>query len=228
MEHHKVINGIKFKAGLKSQERTFKNGQKLGHHFYVATDFKYFKKSSKKQFLSKAYTSFKSYEDFLKVYYPRLKDSWHCYEILKQNVRCKVYFDLDYDVKRYKDDSEVIEIFTRWVKKIINIPNKESSICFWTSTNANKGSLHVVLQDFWVRNNELLKDFVKQNITDNVKDIIDWKVYTKNRLFRIVYSKKMDESGTMLIPVNTSNYNPTLTDNLITNVETYWTKELKI
>lgn len=207
------INNIVFRSGSKSQQRMFNHADKHKqlHSFYVATDFGYRDRSTGKIKLSKAYASFKNLADFKTLYYPKRMGQWTCYELIRQNHECKVYFDFDWKTDTITD-VDVIVAVQRWINKelrpyllkhkLVSVSKKKLKKILqyqvWTSATIvglNKGSLHLILPKLIVKSNELLRSHVKTLLskTNNsiIKQTLDWKVYTKNRLMRLVYSRKL-------------------------------------
>jgi len=105
----------------------------------------------------------------------------------------KVYFDIDGKVERQHTQEE----FQQWMDAtLVHItpffPNAVLAIS--GSNTEHKISLHVVLQNYVIHNEEerqYMKHLVKY-IHDTHSDAYDWKVYTKNRNMKCIRQSKDD------------------------------------
>src|SRR3989338_6556454 len=192
--HHKIINGLEFKSGTGAQERMFSFADENGHKVYIATDFRYEKDGKVK--LTKAYRSFKDWDEFFDAYYPRNMNDWFLYEVIREGTPCRIYWDLDWSLDKWSE-KQVLKEFTGWVKKFFGL--KKDDFVTVSGSRKKKGSFHVISPSYFVSSNTKLKKWVKKAITDSgseiIKGSVDWKIYTKNRLMRICYSRKMEDDG---------------------------------
>lgn len=189
--HHKTIHGLEFKSGSGAQERMFKMADEEGHRVYIASDFAY-QKNGKKT-LTKAYRSFPNWDSFFESYYPRHMNEWYLYEIIRENQPCRPYFDLDWSLEDWSV-AEVMDEFADWLSKF---GVKIEDMATMDGSEGKRGSLHVILFPWVVPSNEKMRDWVKKEMAGSeiISGVVDWKIYTKNRLMRLPYSRKMKEEG---------------------------------
>jgi hypothetical protein len=105
----------------------------------------------------------------------------------------KVYFDIDAKVEKLYDEQE----FSNWIDNTLVhlepfFPNAEYAIS--GSKTEHKNSLHIVLQNYTIHNEEerqYMKHLVK-HINERIDPSYDWKVYTKNRNMKCINQSKDD------------------------------------
>lgn len=126
--------------------------------------------------MSYEFLSFKDKSHFES--WEKIRERKPCYEILRENLRCKLYFDIDKQID---------------LKKFIK------STLLTNDYLIKKGSVgyHIIF-DKWFINNEVMKEYV--NKCDKV---FDQKVYTKNRLMRLLGSAKF--GGEPFVPIDINN-----------------------
>ena len=202
MDRYKKINGITFRVGQKSQMRMFRAADKAGDNAYIATDFTYGPKDQ----LTKGYASFRDWNVFLdEYYYPRYMGQWSCYELIREGRECKVHFDLDWDPAKWTDE-EVLDVMSDFLNHVweTSIGESVGDVGIMSATTILKGSLHLVLFGWKVERNEQLKDWVTEMIdkhgNDMIREVIDVRIYTKNRLMRLPYSSKLGGTSGTLVP----------------------------
>lgn len=190
------INDITFYSGKGAQERMFKMAKQ--DTFFVATDFAY--KSDDEIMISKAYKSFKDIDAFCDIYYPRHKDHWNLYELIRENTKCKLYFDFDFNTKQH-DESDLVSEINTFIKdnlsqKYTGITMSKWYLTILSGSHAEHGSLHVIVNGSICDSNASIKETILGfSMSSVIKDTLDMSVYTKNRLFRLPYSSKMKSDG---------------------------------
>ena len=132
-----------------------------------------------------------SYQEILKM----IEKDNHIYEVLTENVKRKVYFDIDFKPLKTDTFNEFVEkskkiILTMFPQAIFNISGSES---------VEKWSIHVILSNYYTSN---LKDsLVLKCFCDTYKDYgFDSCVYSKNRNMKCINQSKgykigKDENG---------------------------------
>jgi len=208
---------VKWYGGVGSQEKMFKFADSANHKVYLSKEHYINLKTTR------SYTSFKSWDDFLKMYYPRNIGSWHILEIIREKTKCRPYFDLDWDYSKY-DDDEIIKAMNIFIPKFMNgaFHEKVDNLVYISSSSSDIiGSIHCIIPDYYITDNVKFKDYITDGIMKYgghiIRDAIDLKVYTKNRTMRIVYSTKLgDPLRRMFRPVVTSGKCPQIQDTLIT------------
>ena len=191
-------NGHKFHTGTGSQERMFAEADKKGHKFFVAKDTAY-TDSVGDGMIGKAYASFPSIEEFCdSYYYPRHQGKWWLYELIREDTPCRLYFDVDGDTRPVaevqKDIENAAKLIASWRKGTVE------EVVVAESTKGKKRGLHFVVHGLHYRSNVEQKEDVEKAVEALKLANIDIKVYTRNRLFRLPYSTKINEIRP-LIPV---------------------------
>lgn len=182
------------KSEHKPLKKCFDYGYFYNHQFYVAeqTPFKSF-----------MFMSFPDSNHFESYYLEAIKEKqMHLFEVIPQDTKCKLYFDIDSDSK---------SIFRTAYYEILDYFNIDMEKTFITKSS---NGYHIICDKYY-DNNEIMKPIVKDFI-EKKKVNIDWKVYTKNRLMRLIFSSKID--GDILKPINikeTELKNITFSDYLI-------------
>ena len=223
-QHCVDILGDKWWAGKGAQEHMYNEADRNGDTVYLSSEYLFTSDGPK----SRVYRSYKNWDKFLDGYYPFHIGEWHVSEMIRQGMPCKVYFDLDWPYSRYTE-KEVIEHVRKFVqtfmKREFMVNTLDKDIHFKASSfnreDIMKGSLHCVVGGgVVVKTNTMLKDLVKRAVVEYadqvVRDCVDWKVYTKNRIMRLVYSTKLgDPIARMFSPVG----NTTIRETLITYLD---------
>ena len=155
------------------------------------------------------------YEHFCFQYYAKDSDrTRHTYELLQELKPTKIYCDFDHentaDVDDFQQSSE------RFIKAILKtLPERCKmlegvDIPFYileASTN-KKLSRHVIFECF-LENIPTVKSFIEFVLSSCPCPYLDTKVYTRNRVFRILYSYKYGKSRDSALTVsNDQTYNP--------------------
>jgi len=175
--------------------------------FFYSSDIK--EKSGCKNF----YYSSNIY-DFI-TYYNTLENK-HIYEIIKSTRPMKLYFDIDYEYKPTdcKDifrPSDFYDVFSDFFDSFCGseLSNDYVNTNFFVtdSSTDKKVSLHIISNDIKFRNFEDLKIFMNKvrlyyeknkHEYEEYLDSIDWSVYSKNRLMRLILSSKMNDNKRVL------------------------------
>ena len=148
----------------------------------------------------------------------------HFYEIL--NAEVKFYADLDWnkDVEqdhKYNNENYAIKDFLELFEEVYNeVVQKQKynpkKVFLLNASNKSKGSIHMIYYDKHYFNNtteqkifwDYFASLEKERTTlktysaeDKVSSIVDYKIYTKNRNFRTIYSSKYG-SDRVLIPIS--------------------------
>jgi hypothetical protein len=131
----------------------------------------------------------------------------NAYEMLVENVPCRAYVDAEWQLPADPDHTMLKGLVAAIRSKVVETYSVEPRIFVCCGTRALKGDLfkhsyHIVLENLvFERNNDgLMKAFFSDihgftwtDANREEKDMIDTKVYTKNRHFRLPHSCK---SGT--------------------------------
>lgn len=133
------------------------------------------------------------YEHFcLKLYKDGVDRYRNIYELLQLDKPTKIYLDFDHstvsDKAKFGDSTNK---FIKHVYSIITERTGKSHVPFYVleaSTDA-KLSLHVIFECF-LADIPTVKNFVQYALDECPCEYLDDKVYTRNRLFRLLYSRK--------------------------------------
>jgi len=131
------------------------------------------------------FMSFLNKEEF-ESYYQKAEYK-NYYQIIRENSLCDLYFDLD-------------KVDTKGFKSFISLLLKTFEVKDILIKQSQKG-YHIICNKQF-KNNEVMKVFVL-NLIKNTKyeSLVDLKVYTKNRLMRLLYSSKYGKDDPF-IPIN--------------------------
>lgn len=127
------------------------------------------------------FMSFPTVDHFWSYYMPLDYKSY--YEVIQADTRCRIYFDIDKQLSKYE------------LREICDEIYREFKIGTYRILYSTSG-VHII-GDRIFSNNEEIKELVKSKEIE----YLDWKVYTKNRLFRLPFSTKRDKNS-YLIPIN--------------------------
>lgn len=208
--------GTEFFRGKGSLEECIKNGELKQHTFYVSMDHKYNDNDDQ----TKIYGSYLNQNDFWKfTRHHQHKDPMDAspfYEIIRDNLPCKLYADLEWKLD-WKSVKEIKGIITKLLidqlaimKQPLNVSLEELDFIFLDASEqtTNKGSLHLICNDIYFNNvdeqkrfwNEIYVTLKKEPLlwfVDDtypsyiVKTFVDFGVYNKNRQMRMIFSPKM-------------------------------------
>lgn len=147
------------------------------------------------------------YEYFCDVFYRRM-DNKHVYEVLRYELPTKIYMDFDRDI----DAEDAVESFNAEFNSFMNTaveaicelfpdvvshPSEVPAIVM-DSTSETKLSKHVIIQ-FTLENVPAVKQFVEYVLSKCPCDAVDTLVYTRHRLFRVLYSTKKGKDTPLTI-----------------------------
>jgi hypothetical protein len=159
----------------------------------------------------KAYMSC-GYEHFCFNYYRKDNDQTrHTYELLQCDKPTKIYIDFDHD--DVGDKVDFMKSTNEYIKAVLvsvaTLSSDTSDIPIYimeSSTNA-KLSRHVIFECF-LENVKCVETFVHHVLETSPCKYLDKKVYTKNRLFRILYSYKFGKARESALTIGDDVYNP--------------------
>ncbi|GJQ12621.1 hypothetical protein GpartN1_g4412.t1 [Galdieria partita] len=160
-----------------------------------------------------------SYNDFWEIY--RKRTNKHFYEVIRENVSCKLYFDLEYvqACNTHIQESLLLESIAKLVKEGLKqiLKRKDYALLPYLrclvldSSSKEKFSKHIVFPKIVFPNNRIAGKFIStllqcSDITsqllvlkpsrDEMQTVlaIDLSVYSRNRCFRILGSSKFGEN----------------------------------
>ena len=162
----------------------------------------------------KAYLA-SGYEHFCFQYYTKDNDrTRHTYELLQELKPTKIYCDFDHDnvadVDDFKQSSE------RFIKAVLKtLPERCKmlegvDIPFYVleASTSSKLSRHVIFECY-LENIPMVKSFIEFVLTSCPCPYLDTAVYTRNRLFRVLYSYKFGKGRASALTVSGNpTYNP--------------------
>ncbi|EME30017.1 DNA-directed primase/polymerase protein [Galdieria sulphuraria] len=165
-----------------------------------------------------------SYSDFWEIY--RKRTSKHFYEVIRENVSCKLYFDLEYirACNTHVQEQVLVDSISKLVKEGLKqiLKRKESSLLPYLkclvldSSSQEKFSKHIIFPKIVFPNNRITGKFISKLLQmsdisshflvlkpsrDEMQTVlaIDLSVYSRNRCFRILGSSKMGENRPLTI-----------------------------
>jgi hypothetical protein len=160
---------------------------------------------------SKAYIGC-GYDHFCFNYYA--KGTRHTYELLQLSKPTKIYIDFDHpDVG---DKAKFIESTNKYVKAVLtalsSLANKDDVPFYLLEASTSKKlSRHVIFECF-LKDVPTVEAFVLYVVGECPCEYLDKKVYTSNRLFRILYSYKGGKPADTALRLGNGNldteYNP--------------------
>ena len=154
-------------------------------------------------FDSKSYTSFESYIYFYD-YMCEVKEKERCFfEILLPHYRRKPYFDID-----MKDIPKGFSLatFIIKIKEVILavIEDSSTTILVFNSHTETKYSYHIVIDGWYLRDNEECEEFFK-NVTEKLPDeyveYFDESVYKTTQQFRMIGSHKNGKNNVKVLNI---------------------------
>lgn len=186
---------------MDSEKRNvdYKTMMSIDSDFYIAQDIS--------EYGSKIYYNL-SLKELRKV----LESDNHLYEIIKEDKPCKMYFDFDGSIKDVNEDVERIRdiIFDENLSKHIQQHLKDFCedygfpipMCAVSDSSTDvKRSLHIVIKNIILRTNKhrqaFFNKFIKYIDGDEIIKFLDSKVYTKNRLMRMINQSKLGKNVTL-------------------------------
>ena len=165
------------------------------------------------------------YERFVSIYESMIakKVPPNVYEVLVFDKPSKLYFDFDAPDMQLEPFTDLVLAFIKHcviqLNKIFSTDSFHSdNVMILNSSNDQKRSSHVIFQYFFksIQNIKLLiEQLVMTFPIESIKEILDLKVYTRHRCFRLLYSSKF-EKPTILTYGNDLSFNEyNLFDSLI-------------
>lgn len=153
------------------------------------------------------------YEHFCLKYYAKANDrTRHTYELLQMNKPTKIYADFDHD--NVADADAFVESTNKFMKAILaELVDVNPDIKFYIldATTKAKLSKHVIFECF-LENIPTVEAFIAYVLKKCPCPYLDTKVYTRNRLFRILYSYKGGRDANSALKIEgtdtSSPYNP--------------------
>jgi len=192
------MNTTKF---YQIQQTMFDNCE--DNSFFVA-------RNSKKNNTSMEYASFTSIQKFLQYYNNIPQNEKSYYELIDPNSYMYEYYDLDTIIDQ--NNTNNITVFNWFVKTRESFikslyQNKKLLNPNWiitTASNQQKISLHIINKNIIFPNQNTIKNFMntfKQYLlsSNTTNNIIDFAVYSKNRLMRITDSSKPNQNRPLTI-----------------------------
>lgn len=138
------------------------------------------------------FTEFDDYHEF--ALFTRLipKQRMCFYELIPGSYRHRLYFDIDGPDPNLEQRAidTIVDAIIQTMRKHCTVdidPRRDIVIC--KSSSAVKLSLHIIVCSYYVSNNLQAQEFfrlVQSKVPDDIKTIMDSKVYTKLQNFRIV------------------------------------------
>lgn len=138
------------------------------------------------------FTEFEDYYEFALFTRKIPKERMCFYELIPGSHRHRLYFDIDGPDPSLEQTAidEIVDAIIQTMREqcLVEIdPKQDIVIC--KSSSAVKLSLHIIVSTYYVSNNTQVQEFfrlVQSKVPDNIKGIMDSKVYTKLQNFRIV------------------------------------------
>ncbi|KAK3809698.1 MAG: origin of replication binding protein-domain-containing protein [Linnemannia elongata] len=173
------------------------------HEFFVAVDGPF----------KNEYSSYKDSTTFLKAYDSVPKEERCFFEQIREGRTCKEYYDIDWTLASSADECEIKRLEQQVFAAFLRVRNQhapefalDDEHCrVLSASNSEKVSLHIVIPTYvFENNNEHMKAFVLafhdtwRSASDEdsaLRKHIDTKVYTKNRIMRILGSCKFKDTG---------------------------------
>lgn len=151
------------------------------------------------------------YEHFCFNYYAKANDrTRHTYELLQMDKPTKIYLDFDHD--NVADKEDFVKSSNEFIKAVIaNLNSKDGDVSFYVleASTDKKLSRHVIFECFLadIPSVKMFVDFVAD--TKCACKYLDRRVYTRNRLFRLIYSYKFGKDPSSALTVNSGDNNQT-------------------
>ncbi|KAF9090088.1 hypothetical protein BGX29_011678 [Mortierella sp. GBA35] len=186
-----------------AQGRCHEWSDQNSHEFFVAVDGPF----------KNEYSSYKDSTTFLKAYDSVPEEERCFFEQIREDKACKEYYDIDWDLVSSADDCEIKRLEQQVFNAFLNARNQhapdyplDTTHCRVLSASKNKKiSLHIVIPTYMFENNNRhMKAFVlafkdtwsSASDEDSARfEHIDGRVYTSNRIMRILGSCKFKDTG---------------------------------
>lgn len=139
------------------------------------------------------------YEHFCNVMY-RNTNLRHVYELLQYEKPSKIYVDFDCDdVSKAKQFDDEYNRFCTKMKEIIG--NDDVPIYVLDACTSRKLSRHVIFEIF-LQNIPAVQNVVEHVLSLCPCEFVDRGVYTRNRVFRLLYSRKLGKDITTTLRIS--------------------------
>ena len=150
------------------------------------------------------------YDEFCARVYPQMTKN--VYEVLQYDLPTKVYLDFDCADTQVRTFVSERDAFVRTVKEILEQEFPEGAPVHHyvlDASSKDKLSSHVIF-DFFLQNMAAVENVVQRALARTPCAYVDARVYTKNRLFRILYSHKASKARTTALRLQgaCTDYNP--------------------
>lgn len=220
----KKIGEVMFFCGKESGNASWKFAKSKNHTFFCASDNCYTDKKTNQNKLTKIYSSFKDAKDFISWF-----DSLdivgiekNFYEVIRDGYKTNLFADVEWNKEIFKkDEKEIVEIFFKYICmqfEEMGLKFDRKDFNYTNASNDKKGSFHFISNKFYFNTiEEQLKFwnqiYIKMRKDESIwyldecptqyllKTFIDFSVYNKNRQFRTIYSKKMNDKGELVRPL---------------------------
>ena len=149
------------------------------------------------------------YDQFVNTYYNK-KQPKNMYEIIRENRPCRIFLDFDEKDVSKKDDFEMQ--CNTFITYMVDHPLKkyDPKVYILRASTENKCSMHVII-DLFLKDYLEVKNFVEYCLFKSPCPYVDRLIYTKNRAFRLLYSKKYDKPDASILTVEgKTEYDPDL------------------
>lgn len=157
------------------------------------------------------------YERFIEIYRQKVEHGSkppNMYEVLQYDIPTKLFFDIDAkncDAIIFKESCE--KLINHCLEKLSDLFDHKftsNNIVVLNSSTPQKCSVHIVFQYFF-KNMETVKTIVElltESIDNNdIKNMIDFSVYSRTRSFRLIYSSKKGKDNIFIIQGKSKLYN---------------------
>ena len=165
-------------------------------------------------------------ERFWTLYDAKEASARHDYEVIEENVPCKLYLDIEFKKKLNPEaDGETLmksfkHLLVTFVKQTFDIDLVDADFVDLDSSTDDKFSRHFIVKNVVFKNNYHAGNFVRQFCAKLEEDpanlvrmsekeeelgvFVDRGVYTKNRNFRLYLSSKFGKTATLKLARNCS------------------------
>lgn len=177
------------------------------------------------------------YQYFCESLYNKAANKHH-YELLQYDKPTKIYMDFDDsegDPTFWDQVYKFVAVLLQLIENKYNVSNVPVYIL--DGTSSTKQSTHVIVE-FFLSNISMVKDMISVVALSQKCDFIDMSVYSRNRSFRLLYSKKFGKDDSSVLRVKgeeDSPYDPALVFRTMiqafvpphyTGVEKSWVQDL--
>ena len=150
------------------------------------------------------FAAFVSYKEFLAYILPTSVEHWHFFEVIIGQQKQKFYFDIDICADKLPE-GENISVFSHsllnsLISSICTVMEKysitvscEKDILIFSSNSNAKHSYHVILNNYYVNDNDanaFLAVQVREDMPEKYRNYVDDAVYSKKQQLRLFKSSK--------------------------------------